>query len=92
MIVSEKRNQTNYLNLYINRANITETEHHTHLGETMSNNFSWSAHTSGEIATADKRLFVIQRCQHILPRNCTETQCSRTSMAQTPMARVPRLF
>ena len=32
MIVSKKRNRTIYPNLYLNEANITATEHHTHLG------------------------------------------------------------
>ena len=73
MIVSKKRSRTNYPNLYLNGTNITVTEHHTHLGVTISNNLSWSTHISAAIAKADKRLTVIRRCRHILPRGCTET-------------------
>ena len=73
MIVSKKRSRTNYPKLYVNGANITETEHHTHLGVTISNNLSWSTHISAAIAKADKRLSVIRKCRHILLRSCTET-------------------
>ena len=40
---------------------ITETEHHTHLGVTISNN-----HISAAIAKAEKLLSLIRRCRHIL--------------------------
>ena len=45
MIVSKKRSRTNYPNLYLNGANITETEHHTHLGVTNYKQQSFMVNT-----------------------------------------------
>ena len=58
--------------LLLNYTKLTEVNNHKHLGLTISNNMSWSSHINEILAKAEKRLSMMRRSKHILPRSCLD--------------------
>ena len=58
--------------LLLNDKKITEVNNHKHLGLTISNNMSWSSRINEILAKAVKRLSMMRRSKHILPRGCLD--------------------
>ena len=58
--------------LLLNDTKLTEVNNHKHLGLTISNNMSWSSHINEILAKAEKRLSLMRRSKHNLPRSCLD--------------------
>ena len=70
IIVSKRKTRAMHPDLLINDTKLTEVNNHKHLGLTISNNMSWSSHINEILAKAEKRLSMMRRSKHILPRSC----------------------
>ena len=62
----------NALDLLLNDTKLTKENNHKHLGLTISNNMSWSSHINEILAKVEKRLSMMPRSKHILPRSCLD--------------------
>ena len=58
--------------LLLNDTKLTEVNNHKHLGLTICNNMTWSSHINEILAKAEKRLSMMRRSKHILPRRCLD--------------------
>ena len=72
IIVSKKKTRGSHPDLFLNDTKITEANHHKHLGLIISNTMSWSYHINEILAKAEKRLSIMRRSKHILPRSCLD--------------------
>ena len=72
IIVSKRKTRAMHPDLFLNDTKLTEVNNHKHLGLTISNNMSWSSHINEILAKAEKRLSLMRRSKHILPRSCLD--------------------
>ena len=72
IIVSKRKTRAMHPDLFLNDTNFTEVNNHKHLGLTISNNMSWLSHINEILAKAEKRLSMMRRSKHILPRSCLD--------------------
>ena len=72
IIVSKRKTRAMHPDLLLNDTKLTEVNNHKHLGLTISNNMSWSSHINEILAKAEKRLSMMRRSKHILPRSCLD--------------------
>ena len=68
MIVSRRKNQQN-LSLVMNNIAINLVDDHTHLGMTFSRDMTWSYHIERIVASAFKRLGILQKLKYKVKRN-----------------------
>ena len=67
IIVSKRKTRGRHSDLFLNDIKITEANHHK-----ISNTMSWTYHINEILAKAEKRLSIMQRSKHILPRSCLD--------------------
>ena len=72
IIVSKRKTRAMHPDLFLNDTKLTEVNNHKHLGLTISNNMTWSSHINEILAKAEKRLSMMRRSKHILPRSCLD--------------------
>ena len=72
IIASKRKTRGRHPDLFLNDTKITEANHHKHLGLIISNTMSWSCHKNEILAKAEKRLSIMRRLKHILPRSCLD--------------------
>ena len=72
IIVSKRKTRGRHPDIFLNDTKITEANHHKHLGLIISNTMSWSYHINEILAKAEKRLSIMRRSKHILPRSCLD--------------------
>ena len=72
IIVFKRKTSAMHPDLLLNYTKLTEVNNHKHLGLTISNNMSWSSHINEILVKAEKRLSMMRRSKHILPRSCLD--------------------
>ena len=72
IIVSKRKTRGRHPDLFSNDTKITEATHHKHFGLIIINTMSWSCHINEILAKVEKRLSIMRRSKHILPRSCLD--------------------
>ena len=73
MVFSLKNKPVNYPLLYLGNTQITQVDHHTHLGLTFDVKMTWRNHIHRVYTKASQRLANIKRIRYIIPRNTAAT-------------------
>ena len=72
MIISNKRNRTNYPTPVMNNIFLTEVTTHKHLGMKLTNNMSWEPHIDSKINEANKIIGTMWSLNRFIPRRSLE--------------------
>ena len=72
MLITNRNKRPIIPPIYLNNIALSEVQSHTNLGVTITNDLSWSKHITQIASKANKRLNIISRSRHILPRLALE--------------------
>ncbi len=68
MIITNKTQDQNYPDLYLDGTKLTKVISHKHLGVTLTHNMKWGIHIDAAISKANKRLHGIRRIRFLITR------------------------
>jgi hypothetical protein len=63
----------NHPNIQFNQVTLDEVDHHKHLGLTLANNLSWTAHINSVLSSVSSMADVLKRLKYSLDRKSIET-------------------